>query len=175
MIRVATRITLRHHPGVPEVRHRGDALRNRLRQARFESPAQETVLNLLVASSHVRELIEQACAPLGLSAGQYNVLRILRGAEPGGYPRCEIAHRMIERAPDLTRMIDRLSELGLVERGRSSEDRRHSVTRITRRGLELLDEARPAFEALHRAVTARLTRRECEQLSELLERLYGEA
>lgn len=141
----------------------------------FHSVKAEVAVSILRTAALIERHFAQVVAQSGITVQQYNVLRILRGAEPGGYPRCEIAHRMIERAPDLTRMIDRLSELGLVERGRSSEDRRHSVTRITRRGLELLDEARPAFEALHRAVTARLTRRECEQLSELLERLYGEA
>lgn len=150
----------------------GDALRNRLHQARFESPAHEAVLNLMVAGSHIREQLERVCEPFGITPGQYNVLRILRGKSEG-YPRCEIALRMIDRAPDLTRMIDRLAQRGLVERAKSSTDRRHSVTRITRRGLELLDEVRPAVDALHRALTARLARRECEELSVLLERLYG--
>jgi DNA-binding MarR family transcriptional regulator len=151
----------------------GNALQQRLRQSRFESPAHEAVLNLMVAGSHIREQLERVCEPHGVTPGQYNVLRILRG-QPEGYPRCEIAHRMIDRAPDLTRMIDRLATRGLVERVKSSGDRRHSVTRITRRGVELLETLRPAMDALHRALTARLSKRECEELSALLERLYGE-
>jgi DNA-binding MarR family transcriptional regulator len=153
----------------------GEALQRRLRQARFDSPAQEAMLNLLVAAGHVRDEVGRAYGPFGITPQQYNVLRILRGVHPGGYARCEIALRMIDRAPDLTRLVDRLAQRGCVERLRSSADRRHSVTRITRRGLDVLERMQPAVEGLHRAISARLSRVECEALSGLLEQLYGGA
>src|SRR5439155_19063024 len=68
----------------------GDALRRRLQQTRFESPYHEAVLNLMVAASHVRAALERVCAEFHVTEGQYNVLRILRGAHPDGYSRCEI-------------------------------------------------------------------------------------
>ncbi len=150
----------------------GEIIRRRLRQSQFESPSHEAVLNLLVAAGHVRDEAAKACLPFGITPPQYNVLRILRGVHPGGYPRCEIARRMIERAPDLTRLIDRLERRGLVERARSTEDRRHSITRITRRGIEAVAEVHPALEALQDRVSERLSRAECETLSALLEKLY---
>src|SRR5262245_12251029 len=109
----------------------GDALRRRLRQERFESPAQEALLGLLLSAEHVRDRMDKLCAEWKLTPSQYNVLRILRGS-PAGLPRCEIARRMIDRAPDVTRLVDRLERRGLVERDRSDADRRLSLTRITR-------------------------------------------
>jgi len=152
----------------------GKELQKRLVQTRFESPFAEAVLNVLVTASHLRELFDRSYAEHELSHGQYNVLRILRGAHPEGYPRCEIARRMIERAPDLTRLVDRLERRGLVERARSEEDRRHSITRITRKGLELLERLQPTMNAAHREVADHLTRGEAEELSRLCEKLYGE-
>src|SRR5438874_9294707 len=107
----------------------GKELQRRLVQQRFESPFAEAVLNVLVAASHARDQFDRTYGEHGVSHGQYNVLRILRGVHPEGYPRCEIARRMIERAPDLTRLIDRLERRGLVERARSEEERRDSIAR----------------------------------------------
>jgi DNA-binding MarR family transcriptional regulator len=151
----------------------GTALAKRLVQSRFDSPVQMAALNLLVAAGYLQEQTERLLAEHGLSAGQYNVLRILKGVHPEGHPRCEIARRMIERAPDLTRMIDRLERRGLVERARSDRDRRHSITRITRRGLDLIERAAPATASLHRVLSRRLERGELAELSRLCEKLYA--
>lgn len=71
---------------------------------------------------------------LGLTATQYNVLRILRGAGAAGLSCGDVAGRMITRDPDLTRLLDRLEGRGLVTRARDGEDRRVVVTRITGEG-----------------------------------------
>ena len=149
-------------------------MQKRLKQARFESPAQEAMLNLLVAAGHIRERLDRICHEYAITHGQYNVLRILRGAHPGGYPRGEIACRMLERAPDVTRLIDRLEERGLVERGRSDEDRRLSITRITDRGLKLLEEMRPRIEEAHAYFAERVSLRDRRELSRICEGLYAE-
>jgi DNA-binding MarR family transcriptional regulator len=75
----------------------------------------------------------------GLSAPQYNVLRILRGAR-GEDPSChEVGERMVKRVPDVTRLLDRLEQRGLIERRRCAEDRRVVRTRITAEGLAIVD------------------------------------
>ena len=153
----------------------GEILRKRLQQSRFESPVHEAVLNLIVAASFVRERLSSALAGHELSVAQYNVLRILRGAHPAGYPRHEIGCRLLERAPDVTRLIDRLESRGLVERERSERDRRLSVTRITRKGLDLVERLKPEVDAASRVFTDRLSAREARELSRLCESLYGEA
>lgn len=151
----------------------GEVLRNRLKQTRFDGPIHEAVLNLMVAAGQVRERMDRVCAEHDITHAQYNVLRILSGAHPNGYPRCDVATRMVERAPDVTRLIDRLARRGLVERGRSAQDRRLSVTRITRKGIELLDRMRPAVNAVHAEIGSRLSHRDGRELSRILEGLYA--
>ena len=153
----------------------GSVLGQRLLQQRFEGPAHVAALNLLVAAGHLQDQASRLLAEYSVTPAQYNVLRILRGAHPGGHPRCEIGRRMIQRAPDLTRLIDRLERRGLVERARSGQDRRHSITRITRRGLGLVERMAPAAAAMHRLVSRRLTRLETDTLSRLCEKLYAES
>lgn len=152
----------------------GEALKRRLQQEKFESATQEALLNLLVAADHVRERIDKVCSRHGITRQQFNVLRILKGMHPGGYPRCEISRRMIEKAPDVTRLIDRLEQQGLVERARSGEDRRHSVTRIAKKGLALLERMNSALDEIHGYFGERLSLADRRELSRICEGLYGE-
>jgi len=153
----------------------GEILKRRLKQARFESPAHEAMLNLLVAAGHVRQMVDEICEAHGITQAQYNALRILRGGHPDGYPRCDVASRLIERAPDVTRLIDRLERHGLAERARSTADRRLSVTRITRAGLELLKRIDPQVADVQRRVTAAVPVRDLRELSRICERIYGDS
>jgi len=149
----------------------GKAIQHRLQQQRFRSPAHEAVLGVLLAGARLREQVEAVAAEAGITAQQYNVLRILRGTHPEGLPRCDIGRRTIERAPDLTRIVDRLAKEGLVERSRSEHDARLSVARITRKGLAVLDRIEPRIEAMHRAIAARLGARDARTLTRICERL----
>jgi DNA-binding MarR family transcriptional regulator len=153
----------------------GEALRRRIKQNRFDSAAQEAMLNLLVAAGHVRQLVNAACSGAEITRGQYNALRILRGAHPKGYPRGEIAARMVERAPDVTRLIDRLERRGLVERARVPEDRRLSITRITRAGLDVLKRIDPEIHEIQRRFTSRVAARDLRELSRICEQIYEDA
>ncbi len=150
----------------------GEPLKRRLQQSRFENVQHEAVLNLIVAASHVRARIERVCAEHGITEGQYNALRILRGVHPEGYPRCDIARRLIERAPDVTRLIDRLEKLGWVERSRSGTDRRLSITRITCKGLAILECMQPAMSAVHHELIERMSDRDARELSRICEAIY---
>ena len=150
----------------------GEALRRRIESERIESPVQEALFNLLVAADHVRQGVNRACAPHGLTIGQYNVLRILRGA-PEGHPRSEILRRMLEPAPDVTRLVDRLEARGLVERGRSAKDRRLSITRITPKGLELLQKVDPDIANFHAWFQSRVPLPDCQEISRICEGLHG--
>ncbi len=152
----------------------GETLQRRISQSTFESPVQEALLNLLVASDHVRQRVAGMCDRHGITPAQYNVLRILRGVHPGGHARCEIGKRLLEHAPDVTRLVDRLEANGLVERVRSEEDRRLSITRITRAGLSLLAAMQPETEELNRYFAERVSRRDCRELSRICEGIYGE-
>jgi DNA-binding MarR family transcriptional regulator len=146
-------------------------IRERLQQRRFPSLADEAVVSLMVAAEH----FDQAVAPVwerhGITADQYNVLRILRGVYPGGHPRNEVARRMIHRAPDVTRMLDRLVRRGMVARIRNADDRRESIATITKAGLALLDRIDPEVLAVQKVLTAALTEPRLRQLVRLCDAL----
>ncbi len=149
-------------------------LSKRIKQDKFESPHQEALLNLLVAAGHMRQRHEDVCSQFGITSTQYNVLRILKGAYPDGYPRAEVICRMIERAPDVTRLIDRLEDQGFVERERSSEDRRHSIARITEKGIDLLKKMETDMKEGNKYIQSRLSVEECRALTEICENIYRE-
>ena len=105
----------------------------------FSSLAQEAHLNVSRTQARLQEGLEQVLKPYGLSGTQYNVLRILRGADRRGLCRNELRDRLLTRMPDVTRLLDRMEEAGLVTRERDTMDRRLVTTRLTERGRELVD------------------------------------
>ena len=152
----------------------GEILKKRLKMKK-ELPAREVLnLNLRIASNVLANRFEKLISKFGISTSQYNVLRILRGVYPDGHPRCEIAVRMMEIAPDITRLIDRLEKQGFVVRDRTSEDRRMSITKLSEKGLKLMDEIQPVIDKEHKRSTKNLSEEECRNLSLLLEKLYNE-
>lgn len=102
-----------------------------------------------------------------LSATQYNVLRILRGA-PQGLPCGEIGSRMITRDPDITRLLDRLEKRELISRCRETKDRRMVMARITAEGLKLLGRLDAPVRETHRKQLGHLGRERLQALTELL-------
>jgi DNA-binding MarR family transcriptional regulator len=109
-----------------------------------------------------------------LSATQYNVLRILRGA-PDGLPCGEIGNRMITRDPDITRLLDRLEKRELISRCRESKDRRMVMARITPEGLGLLSRMDDPVREMHRSQLGHLGRERLRTLTELLQTARSEA
>ena len=144
-----------------------EALSRRLKQPRFVSPQQEALLSLAVAAGFINDMVDEVCEQHHLTRPQYNVLRILRGVHPEGHPRCEIAQRMVERAPDVTRLVDRLQAQGLVRRSRSGHDQRQAITRITPKGLKLLETIQPDLESRTAVLFHKLSDHDCHELSRL--------
>ena len=131
-------------------------------------------MNILVCSNHIKSRIEAVCLKQGITHAQFNVLRILNGKYPEGYPRGDIINRMIEPAPDVTRLIDRLIKQGLVERFTSEQDRRLSLTKITNKGRGVLKKIKPKIDSLFKIVSDKLNKTERKQLSVLLEKVYSD-
>jgi DNA-binding MarR family transcriptional regulator len=150
----------------------GEILKNMLKMKRQPPVREELSLNLAVGASILRSKFEKLAEQYKITGSQYNVLRILKGVYPQGHPRCEIILRMVDKAPDITRLIDRLEKQDLVKRDRTSEDRRMSITVITEKGLKLLSDIQPAVDKAHREMTKGLTDGECKELSMLIEKLY---
>jgi DNA-binding MarR family transcriptional regulator len=151
----------------------GEILKKRLKQSKFESVEQEAILNILVSSNHLKSRVEAVCSKYGITQSQYNVLRILKGKHPDSYPRGDIISRMVDPAPDVTRLIDRLIMAGLVERYASDRDRRLSLTRITRKGINVLKRIKPEIDSLNKLISGNLNKSERKQLSVLLEKFYA--
>ena len=125
------------------------SLREEIRQNKpFESPAQEAILALSRTADVLQRRFAQLVEPHGISLQQYNVLRILRGAGEEGMPTLEIADRMIQKTPGITRLLDKLEAKRLVRRKRCPEDRRQVLCWITDSGLHLLaDMDRPLVDS----------------------------
>jgi DNA-binding MarR family transcriptional regulator len=114
-------------------------LRDELRQNKpFRSLNEEASLNIVRTGSVLMGWFEQVLKPFGITGAQYNVLRILHGS-PDGLCRNEIRDRMVTRMPDMTRMLDRMEEGGLVVRERETGDRRIVNTQVTAKGRRLLE------------------------------------
>lgn len=156
-----------------EKRHSGrmsSTLREELRQTRpFSSVEQEAFLSILRTSAELWDRVERLLRAHGITATQYNVLRILRGAEPDGLCRNELRDRMLTRMPDVTRLLDRMEEAGLVERTRDSEDRRMVSTRITKRATQLLATLDPIVADYEKRFFSGIDRDRIETLIDVLD------
>ena len=104
---------------------------------------------LLTAADRLSQDAEDLVKEYGLTGTQYNVLRILRGAEPSGLACKGISDRMISHDPDMTRLLDRMEKRGLITRERQTDDRRVVKTRITAQGLEILKKLDHPIQQLH--------------------------
>ena len=133
-------------------------LREEIRQKKpFGSLEQEAYLSLVRTASALSHQLEQKLSAAGITLAQYNVLRILKGAEPDGLCRNDLRDRMLTRMPDMTRLLDRMEEAGLVSRARDARDRRLVTTRITAAGRRILDDLETDVAAEHRRALGHLS------------------
>jgi DNA-binding MarR family transcriptional regulator len=138
------------------------------RRLRFDSPEQEAFLELWRTYDRLRALEDALFARWSLTPQQYNVLRLLRAERPNALPTLALAQRLVSRAPDITRMLDRLEERGLIVRDRPADNRRVVRVAITQTGLDLLDAIAEPLRACHHAQLGHLDRRALRRLVLLL-------
>jgi DNA-binding MarR family transcriptional regulator len=151
-------------------------LRQAIKQRKpFESLQQEVFLEVLRTGHALVQDLVQVLRPYRLTQPQYNVLRILRGAGSAGLPTGEVGERMVaSREPDVTRLLVRMENRGLLTRERREENRRFVNVRITRDGLRILKALDPAVADMHARQLRHMSRGELEQLAGLLERARRE-
>ncbi|MEK6718126.1 MAG: MarR family transcriptional regulator, partial [candidate division NC10 bacterium] len=138
-------------------------------QKPFRRIEHEAFVNLLRTADALMQGVTATLKPVGLSPTQYNVLRILRGAGPEGLACREIGERMITKDPDVTRLLDRLEERGLVTRTRDRADRRVITTRITEKGLRILKDLDKPIEEVHVKQLGHLGEQRLRSMVDLLE------
>lgn len=134
----------------------------------FGGMEEDVFVSLLRTGDLLSRRVEKVLRSAGVSPTQYNVLRILRGS-PQGLPCSEIGCRMITRDPDITRLLDRLENQGLVSRRREAKDRRTVTARITPQGLRLLGDLDAPVTETHRNQLSHLGRNQLRSLLKLLE------
>jgi len=148
------------------VRH----LQDELKQTRpFRSLEEEVLVGLSRTADALQRGFVGVFKAAGLSATQYNVLRILRGAGGPGLSCGDIAERMVTRDPDLTRLLDRLEVRHLITRARDGEDRRVVTTRITQTGLSLLEQIEAPLAAEQRRLLGHMGEKRLRALATLLD------
>ncbi len=145
-------------------------IKKEIKQKTFSDVKQETVISLLFTSQRLRALLEELCKLQHITLPQYNILRILKGIYPEAHPRAEIRKRMIDKS-DVTRLIDRLEEAGLVKRIGAKADNRHSLSVITPKGLKVIENLEAPFEQAHNQLMANLNEAEMKNLVSLLKKI----
>jgi DNA-binding MarR family transcriptional regulator len=135
----------------------------------FFSVEEEAVLNLMRTADVLHRAFHRETRDWGVTSTQYNVLRILRGAQPHGLTCSAIGDRMITAEPDITRLLSRLKALKLVRQQRDKHDRRVVWTQISAAGLQLLKEMDPVIQHLPIELLGHLTKPELAELIRMLE------
>ena len=136
----------------------------------FSSAQEEALLNLLRTADRLSRAMQRTIRPWGVTATQYNVLRILRGAGPEGLTCSEIGNRMLTADPDITRLLRRLKTLKLIRQHHDRRDRRIVRTIISEAGLQLLEQMDPAIKTAPGELLGHLSPEETVELTRLLER-----
>lgn len=154
------------------MKRRQTSILDELEQTRpFASKAQEATVALLRTTDVVRRRLARVVEQENITLQQYNVLRILRGAHGAPISALDIAERLIEETPGVSRLLDRLVAKGLIRRDRSSNDRRRLECSVTPRGLELLKRLDNPVNRADADALQGLTAREVAMLSKLLSRI----
>lgn len=143
-----------------------------IRQRRpFPTKEEEAMVSLVRTVAVLSQPTEDYLKEHDLTRTQYNVLRILRGAGKAGWSCKEIGERLVQREPDITRLLGRLERRGLISRKQDLEDRRSVLTRITKRGLALLESLQPELSRIAQDQFRALEEYELEKLLATLDKI----
>ena len=140
----------------------------------FSLVEEEAMLSLVRTADVLSQRAADLLKLFDISPAQYNVLRILRGANEA-LPCGQIAERMVSRDPDITRLLDRMEMRGLISRARAEDDRRVVKTQITAKGLSLLDDLQPVIVEYHRRQFAGFGEKKLKQLVEWMDQIRATA
>ncbi len=143
-----------------------------IKQTKFESNFQKAILNLVYTANWLDYDLKQFLKPYEITPQQYNVLRILKGRYPESHTATSIKEVMLDKTPDLTRLIDRLLKKDYVNRQVCPTNRRQVEITINKKGLQLLEKIRPALEDQTRKIQ-NINEQEASTLNGILDKLRG--
>jgi len=141
-------------------------------KTKFANERHRFVTNLVYTSGWIKNIFTEDLRPFGISSQQFNILRILRGTDDW-VAMNDVKDLMIEKAPNATRLADKLLNKNLIERKRSFTDRRVVYVRISKGGLDLLKEIDETGSEIQVALMKRITEKEAIQMSQILDKLRG--
>ena len=142
-----------------------------IKQASFKTNIEKAVVNLLYTYNWLRDDSQDIYKPYGLKLQHYNVLRILKGSYPKAISPGEIKEVMLDKSPDLTRLLDKLVDMKLVDRELCPENRRRMNITITKAGIDLLNVLSEKQECMFSDLGTRLSEKEAGELSDLLDKM----
>ena len=148
-------------------------LQEELKQRKPWSVEEEAFLNIARTAAVLEHALVQALKPFDITPTQYNVLRILRGAGADGLCRNEVSERLVRRVPDVTRLLDRMEETGLLVRARDDADRRYVTARISPQGLAVLERLDQEIHRIHRNQLGHVDPKQLRRLIGLLTAVRG--
>jgi len=147
-------------------------IEDEIQSRRFHNERHKATINVVFTSNWIADILEKRAAAYSITLQQFNILRILRGQYPAPVTNCLLRERMIDKTPDVSRIVDRLVSKGLVSKAQCSTDRRAVDVLITSEGLEVLiglEERMLMMDVL----AENITEAECEVLNGLLDKLRG--
>lgn len=148
-------------------------LEKEIHQAKFKSPYQKLVVNLIYSGNWVNFNTNKLLKGYKITPQQYNVLRILKGQYPKPAPIFTITERMLDKMSNASRLVEKLRQKGYVERTECGEDRRRVDVIITEEGIEKLDEISAIVSSFEENIQANLTAEETKTLNDLLDKMRG--
>lgn len=158
----------RWHPEIRTMRKIEDEIQSR----KFYNGRHKATINILFTSNWITDILEKRAAVHKITLQQYNILRILRGQYPAPATNCLLRERMLDKTPDVSRIVDRLVSKGLVSKTPSTSDRRAVDVLITPKGLDTLTDLEEHMLMMD-VLQENITEAECEMLNNLLDKLRG--
>jgi DNA-binding MarR family transcriptional regulator len=146
-------------------------LEDEIKQKQFRSEIHKAVLNIYFSNYWLQEKQSILLKRFGVTAQQYNILRILRGQFPKPATINLLIERMINKMCDASRLVEKLRQKGLVQRVQNDEDRRAVNVQITDKGLQVLAEIDPLLDEKYKNLSLKLNDEEAAQLNSLLDKL----
>jgi DNA-binding MarR family transcriptional regulator len=140
-----------------------------IKQSKFKTPLQKALLNLIYTANWLQSKQQDFFKPHGITATQFNILRILKGQHPNSISATEIKSRMLDRNSDVSRLLDRLAQKNLINKSTCPNDRRAADVTITKNGLALLEKI--GFSVDDNVIA--LNEHEATHLSDLLDKCRG--
>ncbi len=142
-----------------------------IKMKRFQSDYHMAILNIWYTGNWLRDISTPIFKKEGITSQQYNVMRILKGRHPNACAAGDIKEVMLDKSPDMTRLLDRLLDKKFIEREVCESNRRKLDIQISKSGLKLLDRMEPVLKDHHERNSDNLSESEAKQLSELLDKI----